>query len=45
MNRSVTLKITYDTNEATKKGIINVVWGCSGAIRKVEEIKQAKALP
>jgi hypothetical protein len=39
MNRSVILKITYDTDEATKQGIINVVAECSGAIRKVEEIK------
>ena len=39
MKRSVTLKIVYDTYEATKQGIINVVSECSGAIRSVEEVK------
>ena len=38
MERSVILKITYDTTEATKQGIINVVAECSGAIRGVKEV-------
>jgi hypothetical protein len=40
MNRSILLKITYDTEDATKQGIINVVAECSGAIVDVEEVKE-----
>jgi len=39
VNRKVILEITYDAREATKQGIINVAAECSGAIRKVKEIK------
>ena len=37
MIKKVVLVIKYDTDEATKQGIINVVGECSGAIREVEE--------
>ncbi len=42
VNRSVILKITYDSEGATKRGIINMVSECSGAIVDVEEVKEKK---
>ena len=38
MIRSVVVKIYYDTDEATKRGILHVVSECSGAIVEVEEV-------
>ena len=38
MKKTVTLKITYDSLEATKSGIMEVVSECSGAITEVEEV-------
>lgn len=40
MERSVILKVTYDADDATKRGIINVILECSGAIIGVEEVKK-----
>lgn len=39
MKKKVNLRIEYDTDEATKLGIINIISECSGAIISVEELK------
>ena len=40
MKKSVVLKIIYETDEATKQGIINVICDTISAVRSVEEVTE-----
>ena len=40
MKRKVILRIVYETDEATKQGIINVICDTISAVRSIEEVKE-----
>lgn len=44
MKKKVALLITYNTEEATKKGIIHVIAECVGGIEEIEEVKLATVM-